>query len=79
MKISELCRRANVMKDTVRFYERRDLLPPAARLSITNSYKDYCDETLQRLRRIRYAKGLGFRLDEIPLMLGATLAPGSGR
>lgn len=69
--IGQLAKRAGVAIDTVRYYERNDLLAPAQRLS--SGYRRYGETELKRLRFIRRAKALGFTLDDIRglLSLGA--------
>lgn len=63
MKIGELARQADVAVDTVRYYERRGLLPAPTRLE--SGYRTYGDDDARQLRFIRRAKGLGFSLEEI--------------
>lgn len=67
LSIGELAKRAEVAVDTVRYYERRDLLAPAARL--TSGYRQYGAVEVKRLRFIRRAKALGFSLDDIRELL----------
>jgi MerR family Zn(II)-responsive transcriptional regulator of zntA len=68
MRIGELAKQAGVKPVTVRFYERRHLLPPPERRE--SGYRDYNRHDLQRLLFIRRAKTLGFSLEEIALLLG---------
>ena len=56
--IGQLAKRAGVAIDTVRYYERNDLLSPAGRLA--SGYRRYGEAELKRLRFIRRAKALGF-------------------
>lgn len=65
MRIGELCKRAGVSRDTVRYYERMGLLDKATQPHATNSYKRYSELSLQRIRLILHAKALGFTLAEI--------------
>ncbi|VWC67016.1 MULTISPECIES: heavy metal-responsive transcriptional regulator [Burkholderia] len=65
MLIGELCKRAGVSRDTVRYYERMGLLDKATRPHTTNTYKRYSEVSLQRIRLIVHAKALGFTLAEI--------------
>lgn len=65
--IGELAKRAGVAIDTVRYYERGELLPPAARLA--SGYRRYGETELKRLQFIRRAKALGFSLDDIRSLL----------
>ncbi len=71
MNIGELARLAGVPIDTVRYYERQQLLPTAQRSAA--GYRIFDDDAVQRLRFIRRAKALGFRLEEVGdlLMLSA--------
>mgnify|MGYP003551110020 FL=1 len=61
--IGQLAKRAGVAIDTVRYYERNDLLSPAGRLA--SGYRRYGEAELKRLRFIRRAKALGFTLEDI--------------
>lgn len=65
--IGEAARRAGIGVDTVRYYERRALLPPPARR--LSGYRQYDAEDVRRLRFIRRAKALGFALDDIRALL----------
>jgi len=67
LKIGELARLAGVTNDTVRFYERSDLIKPAGRSE--SNYRMYSREDVNRLRFIRRAKTLGFTLSEIKELL----------
>jgi len=62
MRIGEIADRAGVGIDTVRLYERLQLLPAARRTA--SGYRTFGSEDLERLRFIRRAKALGFTLDE---------------
>ncbi|MGH8111063.1 MAG: heavy metal-responsive transcriptional regulator [Rhodanobacteraceae bacterium] len=68
--IGTVARRAGVGIDTIRYYERRGLLPPVQRRA--SGYRDYRAETIERLRFIRRAKELGFTLEEIRELLALT-------
>lgn len=63
MLIGELAEAASVSSQTIRFYERKGLLPHAERS--TNGYRVYDESTLVRLRFIRVAQGAGLTLSEI--------------
>jgi len=65
--IGEIARRAGVGIDTVRYYERNDLLPKPARRA--SGYREYEVEDVRRLRFIRRAKDIGFTLDEVRELL----------
>ena len=67
LTIGALAKLAAVGIDTVRFYERRGLLPTPNR---TNAgYRLYDQDTVARIHFIRRAKRLGFTLDEIKTLL----------
>lgn len=63
MQIGQLADEAGVTVQTVRFYERKRLLPEPVRKE--SGYRIYSPNDLRRLRFIRQAKALGFSLDEI--------------
>lgn len=75
MKIGELARRADVNIDTVRYYERQGLLPPAERLR--SGYRIYAGDDLRRLRFVRKAKALGFTLADIAELLALSSRGGN--
>jgi MerR family mercuric resistance operon transcriptional regulator len=67
MKIGELAKRTKVNIDTIRYYERRQLLPLPDRTM--SGYRDYSESDVKRLLFIIHAKELGFTLDEIRELL----------
>ncbi len=67
LSIGQLARRAGVAIDTVRYYERNQLLTPAGRLE--SGYRRYGETEVKRLRFIRRAKALGFTLADIRELL----------
>lgn len=66
MLICELSEQLNLSRDTIRFYEKLDLIRPLTR---NNGYKDYSKQDLQQLQLIQVAKNLGFTLAEIKQIL----------
>ena len=70
MKIGELARQADVSIDTIRFYERRGVLPQPERLA--SGYRTYAEPTVRRIVLARRLQALGFTLDEIVDALHAT-------
>lgn len=74
MKIGELASRAGVSVDTVRFYEKRGLLPAALRRA--SGYRIYTEQAVERIRWVKFVQGLGLGLDEIAEVL-AMLERGS--
>ena len=73
MKIGELAQRAGVNVQTVRYYERRGLLPEPDRRP--SGYREYDADTLARLHFIKRAQELGFTLAEIRELLALRLDP----
>jgi DNA-binding transcriptional MerR regulator len=63
MKIGQVAADADVTVDTVRFYERRGVLPPPERRP--SGYREYTPATVERIRLARALQQLGFTLDEI--------------
>lgn len=63
MRIAELARRSGAKVSTVRFYERRKLLPVPLRSS--NGYRLYDAQDVRRVRFLRRGQELGFTLNEL--------------
>ena len=63
MWITETAREAGVNTQTLRYYERRGLLPKPPRRG--SGYRDYSDDAVRIVRFIKRAQELGFSLDEI--------------
>ncbi len=63
MKIGEIAEAAGLSASRIRFYERRGLIPTAARRD--NGYRDYPPEVVGLLGFIELAQSLGFTLREI--------------
>ena len=63
MKIGQLARTAEVSIDTVRFYERRGVLPRPQRQP--SGYRTYDETTIERIRLARSLQRLGLTLDEV--------------
>jgi DNA-binding transcriptional MerR regulator len=68
LTIGALANAGGVNVETIRYYERRGLLPPPDRSGA--GYRQYSADDLWRLGFIRRAKGLGFTLAEIAELLG---------
>jgi DNA-binding transcriptional MerR regulator len=68
LTIGALAAAGGVNVETIRYYERRGLLPPPDRSGA--GYRQYSGDDLWRLGFIRRAKGLGFTLAEIAELLG---------
>jgi DNA-binding transcriptional MerR regulator len=63
VRVGEVAKRAGVNVETLRYYERRGLLPEPARTP--NGHRRYSDETVRFVRAVKEAQGLGFTLAEI--------------
>ncbi|HVQ90395.1 MAG TPA: MerR family transcriptional regulator [Mycobacteriales bacterium] len=63
MRIGQLAEATGVSIDTIRFYERRGVLPPPQRRP--SGYRTYTDATTHRIRMARTLQELGFTLDEV--------------
>jgi len=63
MKVGQLAEATGVSVQTIRFYERRGLLPAPRRLP--SGYRDYPDETVRTVRRIKRMQEVGFTLREM--------------
>jgi DNA-binding transcriptional MerR regulator len=70
MKIGQVADAAGVSVDTVRFYERRGVLPAPDRLP--SGYRTYGSATVERIRLARRLQALGLTLDEVIDALHAT-------
>ena len=68
MLIGQLADALGIPTRTVRFYERKGLLPEPERAE--NGYRVYDDTTLARLRFIRTAQAAGLTLAEIASIIG---------
>ena len=62
-QIGEIAKRTALSVDAIRFYERRNLLPPASRSA--GRFRLYTSDAIERLRLVRRMQGLGFSLQEI--------------
>ena len=73
LTIGQLAKRAKVNIQTVRYYERRGLLPEPPRRE--SGYRQYSLHDLARVQFIRHAKELGFSLKEIMELLSLRVDP----
>lgn len=70
MTISQLARSAGVGVETVRYYQRRGLLPdPRPQKTGASGIRHYGTEEARKLGFIRSAQAAGFTLDEIAELL----------
>jgi len=76
LTIGAVAQRAQVPLDTVRYYERRGLLPAPPRSA--SGYRQYPADTVRRVVFIKRAQALGFTLEEIDSLLALRVTPGRG-
>ena len=67
MRIGAAAEQAGVNVQTLRYYERRGLLPRSPRR--TSGYREFPDEAVRVVRFVKRAQDLGFTLDEIAELL----------
>jgi len=65
--IGEAAKRAGVNIETLRYYERRGLVPPPPRSH--SNYRLYPNESVRLVRFVKRAQDLGFTLNEIMELL----------
>jgi MerR family transcriptional regulator, copper efflux regulator len=73
LRIGKLARLANVNVQTVRFYERKGLLPKPLRRP--SGYREFPHETIGLVRLIKHIQGLGFSLKEIKGLIALRMSP----
>jgi len=67
LQIGDIAARAGVSIDTIRYYERRHLLPRASRTQ--GGFRLFAPETVERIRFIKQAQDIGLSLEEIEQLL----------
>lgn len=70
MKINEVEALAGISKKNIRFYEEQGLLSP--RRNSENGYRDYGENEVEVLRRIKVLRKLGVPIEEIRQMLSGS-------
>ena len=70
---SQLANSAGVNVETLRYYERRGLLPEPPRRA--SGYRQYSQDDVARLQFIKRAKELGFTLQEVQELLNLRVDP----
>lgn len=83
MLIGELAQKTNLSRHTIRFYEKLGLIQVPAKSRRKNNYKEYPEETLNRITAIKEITAKGFTLKEargiITLVNNGTLDAERGR
>lgn len=67
MRTAQVARQAGVTTQTLRYYERRGLLPDPGRTS--SGYRTYPADAVRVVRFIKRAQELGFTLSQIDVLL----------
>ena len=70
MRIGEVAEQAGVNVETLRYYERRGLLPEPVRSP--GGHRDYGDDAVRFVRAVKEAQTLGFSLGEIEEYMAVT-------
>ncbi len=73
MRIGELARQTGTSVETIRYYEREQLLPEPARTA--TNYRRYGPAQLERLQFIRQCRSLDMSLQEIRALLAVRDSP----
>jgi len=73
LMIGQLAKRAQVNIETIRYYERRGLIPKPLRRA--SGYRQYAQQDIERICFIKHAKALGFTLNEISELLSLKVEP----
>ena len=72
---AEAAAAASVNIETLRYYERRGLIPKPPRTA--SNYRSYPEDTVRQVRFIKGAQALGFALEEIRELLSLRTRPAS--
>jgi DNA-binding transcriptional MerR regulator len=64
MLIGELSAKTGLSRDTIRFYEKEELIKVGRKQRRPNNYKEYDETVLERLYLIKRIKNFGFTLQE---------------
>ena len=67
LRIGEIAEQAGVSVDTIRYYEKRKLLPRAPRSE--GGFRLFTADAIERVRFIKQAQDQGFSLDEICMLM----------
>ncbi len=72
-RIGQLAKLADVTPDTIRYYEKQQMMDHEIRTE--GGFRLYSDSDLQRLKFIRYGRQLGFTLEAIRELLSIRVDP----
>jgi DNA-binding transcriptional MerR regulator len=71
LKINEVCERVGISKDNIRFYEKEGLIRPAR--DKDNNYRDYSEEDIVLLERIKLLRALGIPVRDIRCIISGDM------
>ena len=69
MRIGELSRRTGFSRDTIRFYERHGLISSLPSRELSNAYRDYPNDAVERLTMISEAREAGLSVADLQLLI----------
>ena len=72
MRIKEVEELVGISKKNIRFYEKEELLTPGRESE--NSYRDYTDEDVQRLKQIKLLRKLDMPISQIKSILDSDIS-----
>lgn len=72
-RIGELARLADVTPDTIRYYEKQQMMDHEVRTE--GGFRLYSEDDLRRLKFIRHGRQLGFTLEAIRELLSIRIEP----
>jgi MerR family mercuric resistance operon transcriptional regulator len=72
---SQVAERAAVNLETIRYYQRRGLLPDPPRSA--SGYRCFTDDAVRRVRFVKRGQQLGFSLEELKELLALRVQPGA--
>jgi len=75
LTIGQLAKKANVNLETIRYYERRGLLPEPPRNK--SGHRQYSLEEVKRTEFIKRCQALGFSLKEVSELISLKVIPGT--
>lgn len=75
LTIGQLAKKANVNRETIRYYERRGLIPEPPRNN--SGHREYSLEEVKRTEFIKRSQALGFSLKEILELLSLRVEAGT--
>jgi DNA-binding transcriptional MerR regulator len=69
MRVGALAKQTGMTRDTIRFYERRGLISSRPSEGSSNSYRDYPEDTVERLEMIAQARAAGMSIAELEVLV----------